>query len=90
MPAQIHMEVLNRTIGGVVFTDLNVNDNEAMQNENSDNDIIEDDTSNWKTWTNTIYVQDIESKSKEETIINACFNPNFAIRFEKLIPYLPF
>ncbi|XP_018343266.1 PREDICTED: uncharacterized protein LOC108749202 isoform X2 [Trachymyrmex septentrionalis] len=41
--------------------DLNVDDNEAMQNEDSDNDITEDDTSDWKTWTNTIYAtaQDI-------------------------------
>lgn len=43
VPAQIRIEVLNRTIKGIAFTDLNADDNEATQDENSDNDIIEDD-----------------------------------------------
>lgn len=94
VPAQIRMEVLDRTIEGVAFTDLNADDNEAIQDKDnaSDNDILEDDTSDWKTWTNTIYAtaQDIGNKSKEGTIINACFNPDFALRLKKqLIPYLP-
>lgn len=42
-------------------------------------------------WANTICskAEDIGKKSKDGSIINACFNPDFACCLKKLIPYLP-
>ncbi|EZA46508.1 hypothetical protein X777_10887 [Ooceraea biroi] len=43
-------------------------------------------------WTNTLYqnAENIGRRSKNGSIINACFNPDFASCLKKqLIPYLP-
>lgn len=93
VPAEICMQVLNKTIQGVTLEGENERTEKGNEDEDSESDDPENDsiTSDWNTWTDTIYSKAQEiNKSKTGRIINTCFNPDFAHRLKKhLLPYLP-
>lgn len=94
VPVEICLQALNKTIQGITLEEENERAEKNNEDEDSESDDPEDDSiaSDWNTWTNTIYsrAQEIGNKSKTGSIINACFNPDFARRLKKqLLPYLP-
>lgn len=89
IPAEVRIQALNKIIQGISSKKIEIEKDEISQNSDEDDNIDTD----WQMWTNSIYLnaEDIARKSKDETIINACFNPDFARCLKKqLIPYLPF
>lgn len=94
VPAEIRIQALNKTIQGIPLREIEDNAEEANEDEVSESSDAEDDTidTDWQMWANTIYcnAEDIGRRSKNGSIINACFNPDFARCLKKqLIPYLP-
>ncbi|TGZ47630.1 hypothetical protein DBV15_13001, partial [Temnothorax longispinosus] len=91
VPAEIRIQALNKTIQGVPFKDIE--DNVEESNEDSESSDAEDDIdTDWQMWANTLYrnAENISRKSRNGSVINACFNPDFANCLKKqLIPYLP-
>lgn len=93
VPAEIYMQVLNKIIQGVTLERENEHAEKGNEDEDNKNNDPENDSiaSDWNTWTNMIYskAQEISNKSKTGSIINVCFNPDFAHRLKKqLLPYL--
>lgn len=92
VPTEIRIQALNKTIQGVPLKEIedNVEASEEKVSENSDaEDAIDTD---WQMWANTLYqnAKNIARKSINGSIINACFNPDFATCLKKkLIPHLP-
>lgn len=94
VPAEIRIQALNKTIQGIPLSEIEDNAKEGNEDEVSESSDAEDDAidTDWQMWANTIYcnAEDIGRRSKNDSIINVCFNPDFARCLKKqLIPYLP-
>jgi hypothetical protein len=92
LAAESHLQYLNGVIKGTVIDEKDDHhDDDDVDNIVDDDQKVEGIISNWKTWAQTLYTApSVESKTTEGSVINACFNSDFADQFVKqLLPYLP-
>ncbi|EFN79296.1 hypothetical protein EAI_06946 [Harpegnathos saltator] len=94
VPAELRIQVLNKTIEGVSLKEIEDNVEEFNNDKVSETSDAEDDgiDTDWQMWTNRLYqnAENMGKKSTNGSIINACYNPDFANCLKKqLIPYLP-
>ena len=73
--------------------DNNNNENSETQSFSNDNSSYEENcNTSWLEWSNSIwdFAQKVAKNSEYDSIINACYNPDFAKQIKtRLLPYLP-
>lgn len=98
--SDVRMQYLNDIIKGNVNGEIEtiINDDDSNENEDQEKDSpiddikIKYDNTDWIQWSNSVLdaAKRIADESECGTIINACYNPDFAKQFKtRLLSYLP-
>lgn len=94
VPSEMRVQALTNTIKGVTFDEIKNYTEKTDDIEVSEDNDAEDDRidTGWNAWAHSRYsnAETIGKVSKYGSVINACFNPDFAQRVKKdLLPFLP-